>query len=234
MRYILIIFVLIILADRTVHPTSISSEYTSAEYPTIGVNAEFTMQTELLTTYIDGVLVTEKFVPIKGYEGLYEISNFGRVKSLPKRCITNTGGVYNTPERILKPFTAEGYHRVCLLKSGIRKTHTIHRLVWEHFGQGERDGHKLEVDHIDNNKSNNRIDNLQLLTARKNSNKYRMTMENKKSKYIGVGWHKHTKKWMARLVLNGKRLSLGCYVNEIDAANAYQNKLAEINELQNV
>jgi hypothetical protein len=59
-------------------------------------------------------------------------------------------------------------------------------------------------------------------------------MENKKSKYIGVGWHKHTKKWMARLVLNGKRLSLGCYVNEIDAANAYQNKLAEINELQNV
>jgi hypothetical protein len=44
MRYILIIFVLIILADRTVHPTSISSEYTSAEYPTIGVNAEFTMK----------------------------------------------------------------------------------------------------------------------------------------------------------------------------------------------
>ena len=219
MRYILIIFVLIILADRTVHPTSISSEYTSAEYPTIGVNAEFTMQTELLTCYIDGVLVTEKFVSIRGYEGLYEISNFGRVKSFQRG-----GGKF-----LSAPVSNNGYMAFILCKDGVHKGGIVHTLVWEHFGQGERDGHKLEVDHIDNNKSNNRIDNLQLLTARKNSNKYRMTMENKKSKYIGVGWHKHTKKWIARLVLNGKRLSLGYFVNEIDAANAYQNKLAEIN-----
>jgi hypothetical protein len=81
------------------------------------------------------------------------------------------------------------------------------------------------VDHIDNNKLNNKLNNLQLTTNRINSTKDRVGPT---SKFIGVGFHKSTNKWRSRIQIDGKNIWLGVFVTEIEASNAYQNALKSI------
>lgn len=71
--------------------------------------------------------------PIEGYEGFYEISNFGRVKSLERSWITGKNLKRHKGETILKHKIDRGYARVGLLKDGKRKIKCVHRLVGEHF-----------------------------------------------------------------------------------------------------
>ena len=156
---------------------------------------------------------------IKGFED-YQISSFGRVKSFK-----------NGKEKILTSHPNEkGYYSVDLYLNNKRKTLRIHKLVAEYFlnhkGNGSMD---LVIDHIDNDKSNNRIDNLQLITNRQNSSKTLKRLNGlTSSKYVGVTWHKQSKKWLAQIQINKKHISLGTYINEYDAHLAYQNKLKEI------
>ena len=86
-------------------------------------------------------------------------------------------------------------------------------------------GYKIVVDHINNISTDNRIDNLQLITSRENIIKDSIRG---KSKYPGVDYDKVNKKWRARLEFNGDRYWLGRFINEIDAHNAIENKLKEI------
>ena len=65
---------------------------------------------------------------IAGYEGLYQVSNMGQVKSLERK-VKKWDGVRTVPEKILKQSLRGGYLSVCLSKGGIYKHHTIHRLV---------------------------------------------------------------------------------------------------------
>lgn len=98
---------------------------------------------------------------IVGFEGLYEVSNMGRVKSL-KRTVWNSGkGCYKTvAERILKPGkNSNGYLQVQLYKDGKKKMDRIHRLVATAFCENPH-GFK-EVNHIDEDKTNNCADNLE-------------------------------------------------------------------------
>lgn len=99
----------------------------------------------------------EIWKPIKGYEGLYEVSNLGRVKSLSRKS-TYTGRMYET--KILKPHVnTKMYLDVDLCRNGVQKRHRIHRLVAEMFIPNPNN--KPQVNHIDCDKSNNRIDNLE-------------------------------------------------------------------------
>lgn len=87
----------------------------------------------------------EAWKPIKDYEGLYEVSNLGRVKSTRK---------------ILKPRdTPNGYYHVGLYKDKKRTEHYIHRLVAQAF-LDNANGYR-EVNHIDENKKNNKVSNLE-------------------------------------------------------------------------
>lgn len=108
----------------------------------------------------------EIWKPIKNYEGLYEVSNFGRVKSLSKK---RTGGRYNClmvyKERILKPGeNAQGYLKLDLCKNGTVKTHRVNRLVLAAFA-GES---FLECNHVDGDKKNNHIENLEYCSCSEN------------------------------------------------------------------
>lgn len=106
----------------------------------------------------------EKFKPVKGYAGIYEISNLGRVKSLSRVVERKDGNTRVTEDRIILPFLTKcGYHQIVLCKDGVRKKYYIHRLVANAFIENPN---KLPIiNHKDENKLNNRVDNLEWCSA---------------------------------------------------------------------
>lgn len=101
---------------------------------------------------------------IKGYEGIYQVSNFGRVKSLDRK--DKLG--HHWSERILNPKGNKlGYIRVYLSKDGKTERVLVHRLVAESFVNRISEKHDI-VNHLDNNPSNNRADNLEWTTYKGN------------------------------------------------------------------
>lgn len=176
----------------------------------------------------------EEWKDVKGYEGLYEISNLGRVKSLAKQLVLSNGVFRNRKEMFLKPHTdGDKYLSVALYKEKMSKMIKVHLLVWDMFGSKKRNGIILQVDHIDNDKNNNKIENLQLLTARENTVKYHKSIKHS-SKHTGVSWHKVNKGWQSSIRINGILNHLGYFINEVDASNEYRRALKEFNETGNV
>lgn len=176
---------------------------------------------------IDGVFyfMEEIWKDVIGYEGLYQVSNLGIVKSLPKeQCCTN--GYFITKEKILKQsIDGRGYYNVVLYKNRTPKTITSHKLVAITFLNHKTDGtNKLVIDHINANKLDNRVENLQVITNRENCSKDRTGT----SKYTGVYWYKARKKWRADIQLDGKQKHIGLFNCELAASIAYQNKLKEL------
>lgn len=103
------------------------------------------------------------------YRGLYQVSNFGRVRSLDRTVKNSKCGVRIYKGKCLKTLKGgNGYLHLQLHKDGIHKTHKISRLVYFTFNYGVDT--KLQVNHIDEDKSNNRLDNLNLMTAKENCN----------------------------------------------------------------
>lgn len=103
---------------------------------------------------------------IKGYEGLYQISNLGRVKSL-KRIVENNNRKYFTKERILKPIQIGSYYGVQLSVHGKSKKFYLHRLVCSTFIENIEN--KKCVNHKDGNKHNNKLENLEWCTHSENN-----------------------------------------------------------------
>ena len=169
----------------------------------------------------------EVFRTIPGYEGIYQVSNVGRVKSLSREV---KHGKFNKVlgQRILKSSPdAQGYLRINLCKNGGRKTEKIHILMAIVFRGHIQSKYKgLIVDHINNIKTDNRLENIQLITHRENLSKDR---KGGSSKYTGVSWNKIDKRWRSAIGLNGKDIHLGSFVNELDAASAYRIALSVIN-----
>lgn len=106
---------------------------------------------------------------IKGYEGFYQISDMGCVKSLERTVIKKDGRKQTVKERILKPaMTKDGYLMTYLCSSQKRKWFRVHRLVCEAFHENP-DG-KTQVNHINENKTDNRACNLEWCTVKENNN----------------------------------------------------------------
>lgn len=102
----------------------------------------------------------EEWRPVVGHEGLYEVSNLGRVKSLERDCVTGRGGVQHLKERFLNTDKKKtGYFQVCLFKNGVRKYYLLHRLVAQAFIPNPLN--LPEVNHKDENPANNAVWNLE-------------------------------------------------------------------------
>lgn len=158
----------------------------------------------------------EIFKDIIGYEGLYQISNFGNVKSLKRKKPNNR---YGKEDRILAGGVDRGGYLIFSLSlNGKRKTYSAHQLVAIYFLNHIPNGHKIVVDHIDNDKSNNNVNNLQLISVRENTSKDK---NNNSSKYTGVCWIESSKKWKAQIYIKGKVKHLGYFDDELKASEVY-------------
>ena len=105
---------------------------------------------------------------IKGYEGCYQVSNMGRIKSLSRK-VWNGKNYFWTSERILRPgIDRDGYFLVNLSKNGKAKTEKVHRLVAKTFIPNPKN--KEAVNHIDEDPSNNKLENLEWATVSENNN----------------------------------------------------------------
>ena len=108
----------------------------------------------------------EIWKPVVGFEGLYEVSNFGRVKAL-ERLVINNNGLQHKHERILKPnYSGDNRGDVILCKDGKKYPRKNYRLAAEAFIPNPEN--KPTVDHIDTNYKNNNINNLRWTTQQEN------------------------------------------------------------------
>lgn len=105
---------------------------------------------------------------IKNFEGLYQVSNLGRVKSLERYKKHSYNGIAHLKEKILKPLNINNYQRVVLRKQNKRHNKFVHRLVVEAFIPNEKK--YKEVNHKDENPSNNSIENLEWCSHKYNMN----------------------------------------------------------------
>jgi len=162
----------------------------------------------------------EIFKDIPEYEGIYQISNLGNVKSLYK----------NGKEIILKPSVSKKYLKVKLCKNNKCKTYQIHQLVAITFLKHKPNGFKTVVDHINNIRTDNRLENLQLISQRENVSK---DIVDKTSNYIGVYWDNLPSKWKSQIEINYKKVHLGYFDDELEASKIYQLAIDNIEKYNN-
>lgn len=150
---------------------------------------------------------------VPNYEGLYQVSNLGNVRSL----------LFNKTRVLKKSLSSSEYLIVTLTKNKKIKIFAVHQLIAISFLGHERCGHKMIIDHINDNKLDNRVENLQIVTSR--FNVFKTKKEHHTSKYKGVHWDKDSEKWRASIRVGGKLKCLGRFKCELSASLAYQNKL---------
>lgn len=151
---------------------------------------------------------------IPNYEGMYKINNIGEVISFYKG--------KKTKLKQIKGF--DGYLYVNLYKNKKMKQCKIHQLVAIVFLNHTPCGYKFVVNHKNFIRTDNRVENLEIVTSRENTNLKHIKSS---SKYTGVHWSKKSKIWVSSIYFKKKTIYLGSYINEIDAHNAYQNKLSQ-------
>lgn len=122
---------------------------------------------------------------VPGYEGLYEVSDFGTVRSLNYR--------HSGKRKELKPGKgSNGYEHVSLYRDGVQKFFSVHRLVLEAFNGSIPEG--LQIDHINGVKNDNRLANLRVVTPKDNSN----NPVTRKMYLDGIAARENDKDWHAK------------------------------------
>jgi hypothetical protein len=161
-------------------------------------------------------MIQEIWKEIPGYEGHYQVSNLGRVKSIK----------FNK-EKIMSIHQGNkhGYYTVGL-RNGSRKSYLVSRLVAYAFLGLELNNIQKIVDHIDNNPLNNNLCNLQIVNQRENASK---KIHQTSSKYIGVSWIKRDSIWYSHIRVNNKKINLGSFNTEEQAHQAYLDALEKYN-----
>jgi hypothetical protein len=161
---------------------------------------------------MENIIIEEVWKPIEGFE-YYSVSNLGNVFS-------------DYSFKLVKARKDKyGYKRVDLRKNSTSYTHRIHRLIASAFIANPEN--KPFVDHINGDRSDNRIENLRWATNLENTFNSKIG-KNNTSGIKGVCYNKSSKKWIAFIKINGKRNHLGSFENKEDAIKARLKKSIEI------
>jgi hypothetical protein len=114
-------------------------------------------------------MILEVFKDIQGYEGWYQVSNHGRVRSVDRIVTYNNGNAVKYSSQILSQFMKKnGYLQTTLYKNHNKKKFYTHRLVAFAFIPNDDSENKIEINHIDENKQNNDVNNLEWVTSSQN------------------------------------------------------------------
>lgn len=167
----------------------------------------------------------EVWKDIPGYEGLYQVSDQGNVRSLART--RQDGRLYQ--ERNLKYSEQQRYYQVSLFINGKTRKHSVHRLVAEAFIPNP--GNDPVVHHIDGNTHNNAASNLEWCTQKKNCNhgarirKLRAAAKKKRfleGEVVGVCMDKTGKGFISYINLKGRTVNLGRFATKQEAGAARQ------------
>jgi hypothetical protein len=152
------------------------------------------------------------------YEGYYEVSNLGNVKSLD-RLINFPHGMFVKKGKLLKSSSnGTGYYKLTLSKNGLSRDHYVHRLVIESF-VGKND---LHINHINGIRNDNRLGNLEFVTIRENQHKRLLKKE------LPTGVSRVRNKYRAVIGINGKNIHLGYFETAEMASDVFNKKLKSI------
>lgn len=161
----------------------------------------------------------EEWRDVVGFEGFYMVSNLGRVKSLDRYVRTKGAALRLARGRVLHLYRDVAGYSVLTLFSGRRSERVYAHILVAAAFIGPRVG-KKHIDHIDRDKTNNKVSNLRYVSSSINAlNSARC--EHSSSRFVGVCFDKHANKWKATAYHSGRNYHLGNYVDEIDAARAY-------------
>lgn len=159
---------------------------------------------------------------IEGFEGLYMISNKGRLKSL-ERFKNNNGGLVKVEEKILTNHKdKKGYNFNTICKNGKIFSLRTHRIVAKHFIPNPKN--KPQVNHINRIRHDNRVDNLEWCTNRENISHSKVFLKSS-SKYVGVHYVGKYNKWTSQIHIKGTTYSLGYCKTEKEAKDNYEKAL---------
>lgn len=140
----------------------------------------------------------ENWRDVAGYEGLYKVSDKGRVYSIPRP--STKGGLLNIR-------CARGYKLVSLSKDGTEKSLPVHRIVLTAFVPNRLG--KPQVNHIDGDKANNKLENLEWATQSENQlHAYSIGLQKPNVREAHKVRHEQTKRKIAQLDMNGKELQV--------------------------
>ncbi len=185
---------------------------------------------ELINDEITGLPIPEEWRNIDDFEGLYEISNYGRVKSLSRMVVmTNPHRIRYTEERIMKHHIANhGYPVVNFTVNKKGRQLCVHVMVANAFIK-IIDENANQVNHKDLDKNNPFFLNLERVSGRENV-AHQLLTRKKSSKFHGVVHivrDNRSPKWRASLCMNGGNKCIGFFDTEDEASDAYQNALIE-------
>lgn len=168
---------------------------------------------------------------VPGFEGYYQASNLGRVRSLDRHVFYKDGREVVFKGKLINGSINNGYRCVGLSKKNKSRTFMFHQLVAMAFLNHKPNGVKMVVDHINGDKMDNRVDNLRIVTQRENlSTCHRVDSKTLSSKYTGVSFVPKNSKWSSAISYNKNNVKLGIFDNEIEAHYAYQSALLRIND----
>jgi hypothetical protein len=172
----------------------------------------------------------EVWKDIPGYEGLYQVSSWGNVKSFDI-LINHYSGIKRIRKGKLLTkniYKKDMYYVVVLCKNREKKRFPIHLLVLKVF-VCDKPSEKHKGNHKDLDKLNNYYKNLEWVTIRENTSHYYLST-NKSSEFIGVTYDSsmtRKKRWIARICINKKNINLGRFITPEEASVAYRKALEE-------
>jgi hypothetical protein len=184
----------------------------------------------------NGLVCQEQWKDIPNYVGYYQASDLGRVKSLKRLVKRKNNSDLTVKEKILNlNYEKDFYYRITASKNG-NKTETlkVHQLVAIIFLGHVPCGNKTHVDHINNIKTDNRVENLQIISNRENATKDRIN----KSGYTGVVSSK--KRFRVGIGINKESIYLGTFDTKEEANNQYlkalnmHNKGVDVSEIKKI
>jgi hypothetical protein len=172
-----------------------------------------------------------KWIPFlyNGLETNIDITKCAKVRRVKRNWFEESNKNYKYGEidfDKLKLHT-NGYRNISVKIKGLKNTNTllVHQLIASTFLNYKFNGFNSVVNHIDGNKLNNNLCNLEVITHRENLSKERTK---KSGLPVGVSFSKQYKKYVSQIRVNGKIVFLGRFTDINQAANAYQLKLKQL------